>query len=1036
MKKTKGKKNYRYFSFGIVVVIIFVVIISRLVFLQLVRGDEYREQAINRINREIQQDAPRGSILDRNGIVLAEDKQGYSITFTETEESKENIFETMELLFGVLNEHNIKIEDSLALKVNPLRFEFNSTNPDTIKARELRFKKDRGIDDFIVKSGLIEGKTNIKDLTDEEEKIVDKAVLEFSTEDTYQFMLELYGIEYVEKKEAYKNLYDELSTNYVTILNELLEKYQINNVDNEEKMNNLFRALYNNGKDTELIKLLDEYSIENVTLSDEVKREYLLVKDGLKMNSYSGSKSVTIASNIDKETALIINQMYADLPGIVVDVDMNRIYPYGEMASSAIGYLSKISPLKETEYEEKGYDANSDYIGAAGIEGALESTLKGEKGVVFAEINKQGRIVKEIAEKPAYPGNDVKLTIDMNLQTVAEKALEEALTVQQGAGTHGSDNVDTTNATRGAAVVIDVNTGKILAMVSKPGYDPNILSTAGMLTPELQQKYFNPDLEALGTEYVTNLLKRSSAAREVYNGNEVSEIVNKLFPVDESIEDNDSIRQDKFDIFPKYLFNYATQALTPPGSTFKPLMSIAALEENVVSPNETIRDGHYYLKYYADKTAKKNTSLHSGQSFNIYDALKVSNNWFFYEMGSRLYEKYKNDEDLNNGIDAIAKWAWQFGLGVPQGGSPYTGIEISEKFGQVYNYASNKKTMEAIYIKTLYDTNLIQGRSMESGDPTFIGVNLNVDSNDDEKIIEIKDEIKNYVAEKINDEGTLKELNGEKSSVKKNIEKLLTDLIKIDNEFKGFYDKEKATNDDFDKMVATQFDYISSAIFSSIYNARSEISNSNNLISASIGQGTNQFTPLQLAIYTAAIANGGTRYEVSLVDSIINPQGETIKEFQPKVLNKIDIGESTLNEVKEGMRRVDGEERGTAYSVFNNFPIETAGKTGSATFASYQEKIGRTAYGVYVGFAPLENPEIAISVVIFDGGHGGEIAGIAKAVYEEYFKETLKTQYPGYVPTYNYTNSTNGTAQNENTEANNNLEVNYDNGSTRIISED
>jgi penicillin-binding protein 2 len=409
-------------------------------------------------------------------------------------------------------------------------------------------------------------------------------------------------------------------------------------------------------------------------------------------------------------------------------------------------------------------------------------------------------------------------------------------------------------------------------------------------------------------------------------------------------------------------------------------------------------------------------------------------------MGSRLYEKYKNDEELNNGIDVIAKWAWQFGLGVQQGQSPYTGIEIPEKFGQVYNYQSNKKTMEAIYIKALYDTYLIKGQSIEvNNDKSFIPINLNVDSNDETKIIEIKNEIKSYISEKINEEGTFKELNAEKSSIKENLENLLMQLIKIDSEFKAFYDKERAvgdSDDDFNKMVATQFDYVSSAIFSTIYNARSEISNTNNLVSASIGQGTNQFTPLQMAIYTAAIANGGTRYEVSLVDSIINPQGEVIEEFEPKVLNKIDISEETLNEVKEGMRRVDGELRGTAYSLFGNFPIETAGKTGSATFASYQEKIGRTAYGVYVGFAPLENPEIAVSVVVFDGGHGGEVASVAKAVYEEYFKETLKTQYPNYVPTYNYLNIENGTAQNENTEANVNLEINYESNSKKNITED
>ena len=84
--------------------------------------------------------------------------------------------------------------------------------------------------------------------------------------------------------------------------------------------------------------------------------------------------------------------------------------------------------------------------------------------------------------------------------------------------------------------------------------------------------------------------------------------------------------------------------------------------------------------------------------------------------------------------------------------------------------------------------------------------------------------------------------------------------------------------------------------------------------------------------------------------------------------------------------------------------MRTAGKTGSATFreGGVQEAVGRTSYAVYSGFAPVDNPEIAITVVIYDGGHGGEAATVARAVYEAYFKERLQTEYPGYTPRFNY----------------------------------
>ncbi|GAA0177354.1 penicillin-binding transpeptidase domain-containing protein [Clostridium sediminicola] len=1034
----KKKKEYRYFSFSVIVLMIFVAIISRLVFLQVYKGEYYREVAVNRTNRDFEEIAPRGSIFDSNGVVLAQDVQGFSVTYTKTEESEENFYETMRILFEILDEYDEKIEDNLALKIDPIRFEFNSTNIKTIRSRELRFKKDRGLDDFFAKNNIIPGIDDINDfknvskLSDEEKKLLNKLngeLLKFSPQDTLDYMVDFYkineNVEILDKKESFYKLYKLLETDESKELANLLKKYNVNSDIKEELIDELFVKLYNKGDDNDLVSLLNKFSIDVEKTSDEDKRKYLLVRDDMRMQSFQGNKSVVIAGNIKKETAHIIMQRYDELPGIEVKIDMNRVYPFNELGSNFIGYLSKISPLKKEEFEEKGYNVNTDYVGSSGIEGALESVLKGTKGIIFAEINKQGRIVREVAEKPAYPGNDVKLTINADLQAVAEKALEEALVAQQGKGIHGGDKVDTSNATRGAAVVVDVNTGKILAMASKPGYDPNLLSTPGMLTSDLQKYYFNPDLEEMGTAYVEELLKRSSASRSVYDGLTIEEIVNKLFPLDQSIEGNTTIRQDSFDLFPKPLFNYATQALLPPGSTFKPLMSVAALEENVVSAGENIKDRKYYLEYVANKNLKKNASLHPGQTFNIKDALKVSNNWFYYEMGSRLYEKANRNNDANKGFDSIAKWAWKFGLGVEQTGEPYTGIEISEKYGQVYNYETNKNIAVAINLDSLYNRFLTNGYSILRNEKSFEPIDLNITSKDEENVVSVKSEIKNKVTSYMQD--------GIKSSgsIINELKTLLNELVSVDKNLKNkFVDNYKESGGNpleteaLNKYISNEIKSISYAMYLSIKNAWDDTNNVNSLISASIGQGINQFTPLQLAIYAATLANGGTRYEAHLVDSIISPDGEIIEQYEPKVLEEVAINDSTLATVKEGMRRVVSEPRGTALSAFKGFPIKHAGKTGSATFASYQDKIGRTSFGTYIGYAPLDNPEIAVSVVVFDGGHGGEIAGVARAVYEEYFKDTLKTQYPNYVPTYNYVTVSDESTERENTEADENLELN------------
>jgi len=89
-------------------------------------------------------------------------------------------------------------------------------------------------------------------------------------------------------------------------------------------------------------------------------------------------------------------------------------------------------------------------------------------------------------------------------------------------------------------------------------------------------------------------------------------------------------------------------------------------------------------------------------------------------------------------------------------------------------------------------------------------------------------------------------------------------------------------------------------------------------------------------------------------------------------------------------------EEGTASSTFNGFPISNGGKTGSATFQNNQHDFGREAFGVYAGFAPLENPKIAVCIVVYDGAHGGYVAPVAKAIYETYFKNDILAQNPSY----------------------------------------
>lgn len=154
---------------------------------------------------------------------------------------------------------------------------------------------------------------------------------------------------------------------------------------------------------------------------------------------------------------------------------------------------------------------------------------------------------------------------------------------------------------------------------------------------------------------------------------------------------------------------------------------------------------------------------------------------------------------------------------------------------------------------------------------------------------------------------------------------------------------------------------------------------------AAIGQSDHLFTPLQLVNYVATIVNGGTRYQPHLLKTVMDyTNTEVYEEVQPTVLNTIEISDSSLNAIKEGMKGVVTED-GTASSYFAGFPIQVGGKTGSA------QMVGHSATGVFVSFAPYDDPQIAVCVVGEYASSGGSLAPVAIAIYDEYFSLGLNT---------------------------------------------
>lgn len=166
-------------------------------------------------------------------------------------------------------------------------------------------------------------------------------------------------------------------------------------------------------------------------------------------------------------------------------------------------------------------------------------------------------------------------------------------------------------------------------------------------------------------------------------------------------------------------------------------------------------------------------------------------------------------------------------------------------------------------------------------------------------------------------------------------------------------------------------------------------------INASIGQGLDNFSPLQIAKYVSMLANGGNNIDVSIIKSIIKPDGteasrEEINNFVNQKLGLVDeeteevaISQETLKVVLEGMRSVTTDETGTAYSRFQDFGVSVGGKTGSAE--SFDDNGNEIVNAWFVGFAPYDDPEIAVVVMVENGGHGNYTAEAVVQIMEEYF---------------------------------------------------
>ncbi|MGN0162913.1 MAG: penicillin-binding transpeptidase domain-containing protein [Candidatus Ornithomonoglobus sp.] len=159
-------------------------------------------------------------------------------------------------------------------------------------------------------------------------------------------------------------------------------------------------------------------------------------------------------------------------------------------------------------------------------------------------------------------------------------------------------------------------------------------------------------------------------------------------------------------------------------------------------------------------------------------------------------------------------------------------------------------------------------------------------------------------------------------------------------------------------------------------------------LQAAIGQSYSLFTPVQIANYCATIANGGTRYKVNLISSIRSSvDGSLVEKFEPQIEEQTDISPEALAKVHEGMKKVVDE--GSASSIFEGYPIQVGGKTGTAQLGTGSNN------AIFMAFAPYDDPQIAVAVVLEHGVRGANAGQVARDIFDKYFFDNTSADAAG-----------------------------------------
>ena len=742
--------------------------------------------------------------------------------------------------------------------------------------------------------------------------------------------------------------------------------------------------------------LFDRYGVDTAAFTPEHILEILSLRLSMSANSYNRYMSFTIANEVSNETVAAILENSDELVGVTVEEQYVRHYVDSTYCSQIIGYTGTVSEteLATLKAEDDSYEAN-DIVGKTGIEQTLESELSGEKGSKEVYVDTVGRITEVIDETDAAAGHDVYLTIDVNLQKQIYTAIEDKLVEILLSNIVSNDTKYAYSSTTGNVSHVYIPIKEVyFALI-----DNNLVSMS---------KIAEGDTENERSVYSSFLSKQDSVmswlSSELLDGNtpygSLSEenqvyvwyvyemLMNKGVLNKDSIDTSNDVYTAWTDSSSVSIRQLLTESISNGWIDMSALtsQSYTSLEESyelltdyIVSNLQT--DTAFFKKLY--KYMIQNEQLSGRQvCMLLYEQGYLTDDGSYASLSSGAVSAY---DFMYNAIQTKKITPGELALQPCSGSCVITDPDNGDILALVSypSYDNNKLsgTIDTEYYNKLSNDNakpLFNWATQSQSAPgstfkpcsSIAGLDTGIIStgtvfNCSGAFTEVTPSPKCWRLSGHGGETVTTAIRDSCNVYFYNVG------YKLACSKTGSYNSTTGTN--ILKRYAEDLGLATKAGIE-IYEETPHASSVNSIASA-IGQGNHQFSCLNLARYVTTIATSGTCYNLTLVDKITDHDGELIRDNSAEVDHVMNISSSTWDAVHTGMKMA-----GDSYSSLKVSGLSIAAKTGTA-----QERLTEPDHATLITYAPYENPEIAMAIVLPHGYDSARNTELGKAVYNIYY---------------------------------------------------